>query len=325
MTDRPAVSVCIRGYRDGPHLHRAVASVLRQTFEDFEIVISDDSGTQRSIAAGFNDRRIRYSENPEPAGPAANLRRVIGLSHADLIAILNDDDEWLPTFLATAVRRFDDDPTLGVVFADCLWEVGGRRVPYSMPFAPGRQHEFLTQILERGLPCASTLIRRTVWEDGEQVLPLQPNMVGDMLLWLRAAAGGCAFSYIDADLAVMHVDREQVSWGSDYARRAIATLEALEFDGTAERMRRLRLGELHVGVARAELRRLHVAAAREALAEASATGFRLWSARGLLALSGVRALTIRTVTSHPWMLAVALPVWRCVRPAVMPSRAQSAT
>src|SRR4051812_2860828 len=124
---RPEVSVCIRGWRAEP-IEAAIASVLAQTYGDFEVVVSDDSGDLQVVAGGFGDARVRYSRNPSPAGPAMNLSRVVGLARGRLIAILNDDDRWLPGFLATTVGVLAGNPGVGLVFTDDFFEVGGRRL-----------------------------------------------------------------------------------------------------------------------------------------------------------------------------------------------------
>src|SRR3954451_20689542 len=142
----PRVSVLIRAYRRPALLANAIESVLAQTYADFEVVVSDDSGELGPVCERFHDPRVRHSANPAPLGPAANLRRAAELARGELLAILNDDDQWLPRFPGAAIRRFDLDPGLGLVFTD-YWAVGvGGRVPNRFPYAPGRNDSFLRRL-----------------------------------------------------------------------------------------------------------------------------------------------------------------------------------
>src|SRR3954454_15986673 len=124
VTRSPAVSVCIRASDRPPDLLRdAIESVLAQSFGGFELVVSDDSGRHGGLVRAFGDPRVRYYANPRPAGSLANMKRVLGLARAPLIGLLDDDDVYLPDFLATAVEPFRDRPELGVVFGDHYLEV----------------------------------------------------------------------------------------------------------------------------------------------------------------------------------------------------------
>src|SRR3954452_15338560 len=110
MAADPHVSVRIRAHTRTDELAAAIASVLDQTYGDFELVVSDDSGGLEHVAAGFGDPRVRYHRNPGPTGPAANLSRAVSLARGRLIAVLNDDDAWLPGFLSATVDILDRHP-----------------------------------------------------------------------------------------------------------------------------------------------------------------------------------------------------------------------
>src|SRR5947208_3960130 len=94
------VAVCIRASSRARDLEAAIASALAQTYTDLEVIVSDDSGGLRHVVESFSDPRVRYHPNPSPNGPAGNLSRAVTLSAGSLIAILNEDDRWLPGFLA---------------------------------------------------------------------------------------------------------------------------------------------------------------------------------------------------------------------------------
>lgn len=115
----PRVSVLIPTRNRAGLLRATIASVLAQTFQDFEIVIIDDASDDDtpSVIAGLADARIRYFRHAENLGEAAS--RNAGLAHADgeYIAFLDDDDTWLPDKLAAQVEILDRSPRrIGAVY-----------------------------------------------------------------------------------------------------------------------------------------------------------------------------------------------------------------
>jgi len=105
MSDVPAVSVVIPLYNKGPHIARALNSVLAQTFQDFEVIVVDDGSTDdgAEVVRGVDDPRIRLIQQ-ENRGVSAARNRGIEAARAELIAFLDADDEWLAEHLETIIR-----------------------------------------------------------------------------------------------------------------------------------------------------------------------------------------------------------------------------
>jgi len=114
MSEVPAVSVVIPLYNKGPHIARALNSVLAQTFQDFEVIVVDDGSTDdgAEVARGFDDPRIRLIQQ-ENQGVSAARNRGIEAARAELVAFLDADDEWLPGFLETIMRLRRKFPEAG--------------------------------------------------------------------------------------------------------------------------------------------------------------------------------------------------------------------
>ena len=323
MHGEPHVSVCIRAHSRTDALRSAIASALSQTYTDLEVVVSDDSGRLASVVTAFDDPRVRYHRNPEPAGATANLTRVVSLARAPLVAILNDDDEWLHGFLATAVGVLDSHPDVGVVFTDDYLEARGRRTRRRLPYRPGRHDRFLSDLLEHSMPASTTVGRRAVWTGGDGSVSIPPDTVGMELVWLRAASGGWPFYYVDEPLGISRFNREQVSLSDDeLPTRQIATYGAFRFeDPTCEELRRARVAEFLLARAHVRLRRRRLRDARADIARANATSPRALGLRAAIALSGLRGLAIRWGCSHPRALVALLELWRRMRPPLLPKLA----
>ena len=128
----PRVSVVIPTYNRAGLLPRAVASVLAQTWTEFELLIVDDHSTDGTPAAiaRFADGRIRSFRHPRNSGQSKALNTGIGHARGDYLAFLDDDDEWLPGKLAAQVAVLDAAPSgVGLVYCwhDELDEDGRRR------------------------------------------------------------------------------------------------------------------------------------------------------------------------------------------------------
>ncbi len=117
----PRVSVVTATYNGARFLSPAIASILAQSYPDFEYVIVDDASTDASpaILAGFaaQDSRIRPVTNPAQLGPAGALNRALAAARGDFVAVLDHDDLALPERLARQVAFLDAHPEVGAVGA----------------------------------------------------------------------------------------------------------------------------------------------------------------------------------------------------------------
>jgi glycosyltransferase involved in cell wall biosynthesis len=93
----PEVSVLVPAFRPD-FLDLAIASVLAQTYQDFELVISDDSEGREveSIVARWAHPRVKYVRNPNPRAPGANRDHLLSCANGKYLKFLFDDDFLLP-------------------------------------------------------------------------------------------------------------------------------------------------------------------------------------------------------------------------------------
>ncbi len=110
----PEVSVIIPLYNKGPHIARALKSVLNQTFQSFEIIVIDDGSTDdgADVVRSFNNDRIWLIQQ-EKLGVASARNVGIEKAHAELIALLDADDEWMPEHLAVLLKLREKYPEAG--------------------------------------------------------------------------------------------------------------------------------------------------------------------------------------------------------------------
>lgn len=99
------ISVVVPLYNKADYIGRALESVFSQTVQNFEVVVIDDGSTDNGaeIVKNLRDTRIRLLQQSN-AGVSAARNRGIEEGKADLIAFIDADDEWKPTFLETILR-----------------------------------------------------------------------------------------------------------------------------------------------------------------------------------------------------------------------------
>jgi glycosyltransferase involved in cell wall biosynthesis len=100
-------SICIPNFNYEKYLGETIRSVLAQR-GDFEIVISDNASTDRSveIAKGFGDPRIQVRINQANVGFAGNLDRAARMATGEVVIMLSSDDVIRPGALETYDKVF---------------------------------------------------------------------------------------------------------------------------------------------------------------------------------------------------------------------------
>jgi glycosyltransferase involved in cell wall biosynthesis len=118
MSDSPRVSIVLPTFRRPDFLLRAVRSVQAQTFGDWELLIVDDNDpssrarleTEALVAQHLEDPRVRYLAHAENLGGSAARNTGIRAAAGELVAFLDDDDEWHPSKLERQVEVIDASP-----------------------------------------------------------------------------------------------------------------------------------------------------------------------------------------------------------------------
>src|SRR5436190_19138080 len=119
----PLVSVIIPSYNHEKFVKECIESVLNQTFQDFEIIITDDSSTDRTveIIKSFKDPRIKLFVHSQNRGACVATNNCIRHSKGRYIAMLSSDDAWYPEKLTIQVRYMEDHPNIAAVFGKVDW------------------------------------------------------------------------------------------------------------------------------------------------------------------------------------------------------------
>ena len=103
--DQPSISIVMPLYNKEKDVSQAIASVLSQTLDDFELIVINDGSTDNGpmIVRNTKDNRIKLITQ-ENCGVSVARNRGIKESKSELIAFLDADDEWRPTFLESIIK-----------------------------------------------------------------------------------------------------------------------------------------------------------------------------------------------------------------------------
>ena len=159
---KPHFSVVIPAYNRAHTLGESISSVLRQSDQDFEIIIVDDGSKDdpHHVVETFRDRRIRfYRQENAGAGPARNTG--IDLAQGNFVAFLDSDDLWLPHHLAT-MRALLAGKSKTAAYAPLLVDRGLGRLIQKPPRAIREDEQMAHYLLcDRGFVSTCTLVLPT--------------------------------------------------------------------------------------------------------------------------------------------------------------------
>jgi GT2 family glycosyltransferase len=115
----PTVSVSIPTYNRPGFVEQAIRSCLAQTYQDFEIVVSDNSTNDEtaSLVQRIGSSKIRYFRNPGNLGSFQNLTLAVERAQGRYIKLLMDDDLMKPRSLERSVAIMESHPRVGVVMS----------------------------------------------------------------------------------------------------------------------------------------------------------------------------------------------------------------
>ncbi len=127
---RPAVTILMPLYNGARHLPETLASVARQTFTDFELLVIDDGSTDDSprLLAEFADPRLRVIRHDRNLGLVTALNRGLAEARGEWVARQDADDLSAPGRLAAQLAFLRGNPAVPLLGCDA-WLVDDRGAP----------------------------------------------------------------------------------------------------------------------------------------------------------------------------------------------------
>jgi glycosyltransferase involved in cell wall biosynthesis len=116
----PLISICIPAYKQTEFVVRAIQSVLKQSYKNVEIIISDDSPNEDikiAIQSYISELNIKYYHNSPALKSPKNWNNAIRLATGEFYMLLHQDD-WLDSAdcLSTYISAFNANPKAQFIF-----------------------------------------------------------------------------------------------------------------------------------------------------------------------------------------------------------------
>lgn len=196
------VTIVVPTYRRPAYLAQCLASIRAQTYNDFIVVVYDNSPDRegQAVVEEVADIRFSYVPRPQNIGMFGNAVQGLAAARTELVMEVDDDDLLLPECLATLVPAFDGAMDVSIAFgrANIVDDVGRRMSPeesarYIAPRADlpvGFIHPFVN-LAAAGLVFLNAGVIRHDAIDWERV-PKQAGTAYDRYIALAAARNGLA-------------------------------------------------------------------------------------------------------------------------------------
>jgi glycosyltransferase involved in cell wall biosynthesis len=203
-TGQPLVSIITPSYNHASFLEQTIQSVLAQDYPSIEYIVVDGGSTDGSveIIKRYEHGIARWVSEAD-RGQSHAINKGFRLARGDIVAWLNSDDLYFPDAVSTAVRRFQQQPNLGLFYGHCVF-VGrdGEFVRYFTevePYDRSRLCNCSDYIMQ-----PTTFFRRDVLLD-VGLLDESLHFTMDWDLWCRLAKSGCGVHYESALIAATRV------------------------------------------------------------------------------------------------------------------------
>lgn len=199
VASEPIVSVVIATYNRAEALRHAIASVLRSTLHEWELIVVGDACTDESAACveSFGDPRIRWVNLPVRCGDQSGPNtHGAAMARGRYIAFLNHDDLYFPEHLSRCVAELEASN------ADLVWAASVRLLPEQEHTPAGRFRFFgippgLTYAPTVGYFASTWVLKRELAGRVGAWLPPGRSYVSPSQAWLfRAWRAGAVLRFV---------------------------------------------------------------------------------------------------------------------------------
>lgn len=119
----PFISFCFSTYKRGEILKKTLESIRRQTYVNYEVIVSDNDpeGSGKLFVEAMNDVRFKYFNNEKNLGMKPSFNKSLDRSSGDYIVMIADDDPVYPDMLETLIELKTNYAGYGMYMGGCDW------------------------------------------------------------------------------------------------------------------------------------------------------------------------------------------------------------
>ncbi len=221
----PLVSICIPSYNYARYLGTTIDSALAQTYQNFEILVSDNASTddtQQVLEAYQGDPRIQIFLQPENLGIPGNVNFLLRQAQGDFIIFVGADDAMLPNYLTSCLHRLlDADDPVDLVYAgallcnELLEPVSLQCLTNQVDMPYSHRDEFPGLLQLPYILFTATMFRHDVFDDVGHV-DEETHIAFDWEFLLRLAVSGKRFASIPDPVILVRYHAQQASSSQGY-------------------------------------------------------------------------------------------------------------
>ncbi|MDZ8078652.1 MAG: glycosyltransferase family 2 protein [Nostoc sp. DcaGUA01] len=255
----PKITVCIPTFNRISLLPYAIASVLNQSEQDFELIVCDDGSSDGTpeLMSEYTDHRIKYIRHPQNIGKSNNMRSGFDAASGEYFIKFDDDDRLTPNFLASTAAILDQDSSIDFVGTD-HWIIDINNIKdeakteenshrWGRKDLPAGIVDNLLEVVfvNQSFQIGATLFRRQTLQELGFMLPNMQNCE-DNDLFVRLALAGKKGYYLPELLMEYryHTEQQGINRAIPYLFDKIRYLESYKFESEElEKIRQERLME----------------------------------------------------------------------------------
>lgn len=203
------VSIIMPNYNGGNYLKETIASVISQSYQNWELIIADDCSADNSleIIEQFNDERIRVIRSQENCGAAVSRNKAIAEANGRWIAFLDSDDLWDKDKLSLQLK-FMNDQKCAFSFTHYFFD---RNDGILKEFAPSKDRYDYKAILKHCyIACPTVIYDSSVL--GKVYMPVDAVKREDFGCWLKILRQDVQAYCLHKCLTTVRIHTDSVSY-----------------------------------------------------------------------------------------------------------------
>jgi glycosyltransferase involved in cell wall biosynthesis len=212
MSNSPIVSIVIPTYNHAPMLQRALATVVEQTYQNWNAIVVNNFSTDNTleVVAAFNDPRIQCVNFRNNGVIGASRNEGIALATGKYAAFLDSDDTWFPAKLEKCVEILESGSDLVCHAEYWIDESGKSRLVAYGPSEAATHHNLIYK--GNRISTSATVVRAALLKE-VQGFDVASELISteDYDLWIRLAAKSDKFAFISEPLGEYHRHDNNVS------------------------------------------------------------------------------------------------------------------
>jgi len=224
------ISIITPSYNQSAYLEQTLRSVLEQDVPGMEYIVIDGASTDGSVEIIQRyANRLAYWISEKDRGQAEAINKGFARAKGEIVAWLNSDDYYLPGAVAAALKAFDENPDVVLVYADMLAVDEHGQTTNELKYRPLTLEDLLCfQII--GQP--AVFMRRSALEKAGG-LDLSFHLLLDHLLWIRIAQQGRILHVNQTWAAARyHAEAKNRARAAEFGREAFRILDVVAQDAT---------------------------------------------------------------------------------------------